>query len=103
MARKSSEMARNSSEMARRSFKHVYIKNIDWISNKTYIIMIYIFNIAFTKTVSMQIGLMLKMILCLSSQCCSYKSSIIIFFLFFLRGRPKTEGTGAKPLIFPPP
>ena len=37
-ARNSSEMARNSSEMARRSSEHGYIKNIDWISNKTYII-----------------------------------------------------------------
>ena len=50
MARNSSEMARNSSEIARRSSKHGYIKNIDWISNKTYTIMIYIFNIACTKT-----------------------------------------------------
>ena len=44
MARNSSEMARNSSEMARRSSEHGYIKNIDWISNKTYIIMIYLQN-----------------------------------------------------------
>ena len=43
-------MARNSSEMAKRSSEHGYIKNIDWISNKIYIIMIYIFNIACTKT-----------------------------------------------------
>ena len=50
MAKNSSEMARNSSEMARRSSEHGYIKNIDCISNKTYIIMIYIFNIACTKT-----------------------------------------------------
>ena len=50
MARNSSETARNSSEMARRSSEHGYIKNIDWISNKTYIIMIYIFNIACTRT-----------------------------------------------------
>ena len=26
-----------------------------------------------------------------------------LFFLFCRRGRPKTEGIGAKPLIFPPP
>ena len=50
MARNSSEMARNSSEMARRSSEHGYIQNTDWISNKIYIIMIYIFNIACTKT-----------------------------------------------------
>ena len=50
MARNSSEMARNSSEMARKSSEHGYIKNIDWISNKTYIIMMYIFNIACTET-----------------------------------------------------
>ena len=43
-------MARNSSEMARRSPEHGYIKNIDWISNKTYTIMKYIFKIACTKT-----------------------------------------------------
>ena len=49
-ARNSSEMARNSSEIARRSSEHGYIKNIDQISNKTYIIMKYIFNIACTKT-----------------------------------------------------
>ena len=49
MARNSSEMTRNSSEMARRSSEHGY-KKIDWISNKTYIIMINIFNIACTKT-----------------------------------------------------
>ena len=50
MARNSSKMARNSSEIARRSSEHGYIKNIDCISNKTYIIMIYIFKIACTKT-----------------------------------------------------
>ena len=49
MARNNSEMARNSSEMARRSSEHGYITNIDWISNKTYIITIYIFKIACTK------------------------------------------------------
>ena len=49
MAKNSSEMARNCSEMARSS-EHGYIENIDWISNKTYIIMIYIFNIACTRT-----------------------------------------------------
>ena len=48
MVKNSSEMARNSSEMAKRSSKHGYIKNIDCISNKTYIKMIYIFNIACT-------------------------------------------------------
>ena len=50
MARNSSEMARNSSEMARKSSEHGYIKRIDWISNKTYIIIIYIFQIACTRT-----------------------------------------------------
>jgi len=42
MARNSSEMARNSSEMARKSSEHGYIKNIDWISNKTFINDIYL-------------------------------------------------------------
>ena len=42
MARNSSEMARNSSEMARRSSEHGYIKNIDWIPNKTYYNDIYL-------------------------------------------------------------
>ena len=37
MARNSSEMARNSSEMARKSSEHGYIKNLDWISNETFL------------------------------------------------------------------
>ena len=66
--------------MARRSSEHGYIKNIDWVSNKTYIIMIYIFNIACTKAEHADL-LKVKNDYCLSSQCCSYKSSIIISVL----------------------
>ena len=52
-------MARNSSEMARRSSEHGYIKHIDWISNKTYLIMIQS-SILHVQRLSMQICLMLK-------------------------------------------